>query len=155
MWCHMKMWKIKFFMVILKFWQFLSTWKLKHLPFFFTINFNTHSYRVRCVTAAVLNFISIVPQDFSKRKRIPDVQIQNVVFYGHMRYLQRVQVILSQLKFCFIFVMGTWNSFLCLSQARTWISNVICHDPFLCSMIWGERWLFVLLILVELLTINV
>ena len=37
-------------------------------------------------------------------------------------------------------------------QARNWISNVICHVSLLCSMIWGERQLFILLILVELLT---
>ena len=83
--------------------------KIKTSAIFFTVDFNTHSYRVRCVIAVALNFISIVPQDFSKRKRIPDVQIQNVVFYGHMRYLQRVQVMSSQ--FSFIFVMGTWNIF--------------------------------------------
>jgi hypothetical protein len=34
----------------------------------------------------------------------------------------------------------------CLSQASTWISNAICHGLFSCSMSWGERWLFVLLI---------
>jgi hypothetical protein len=36
-------------------------------------------------------------------------------------------------------------TFLCLSQARTLISNVICCGIFLCSMIWVERWLFVLM----------
>jgi hypothetical protein len=36
---------------------------------------------------------------------------------------------------------------LCLSQARTCISNAICCT-FVCSMIWGERWLLVLMILV-------
>ena len=30
-------------------------------------------------------------------------------------------------------------TFVCLSQARTWISNVICHGLFFCSIIWGER----------------
>jgi len=34
------------------------------------------------------------------------------------------------------------STFLCLSQDRTWISNVICCG-FLCLR-WGERWLFVL-----------
>jgi hypothetical protein len=38
-----------------------------------------------------------------------------------------------------------------LSQIRTGISNVV----FLCTMISGERWLFLLLKLVELLTITV
>ena len=33
---------------------------------------------------------------------------------------------------------------LCLFQARTLISNVICCGKFLCSMISIERWLFVL-----------
>ena len=47
-------------------------------------------------------------------------------------------------------------TFLCLSQATTWISNAICHGLlFLCSMSRGDRWLFILLILVELLTITV
>jgi hypothetical protein len=35
-----------------------------------------------------------------------------------------------------------------------WIFKVICRAHFLCSMIWDEKWLFVLLILVELLTIT-
>ena len=32
---------------------------------------------------------------------------------------------------------------MCLSQARTWISNVICHGLIICSMImiWSGRWL--------------
>ena len=34
------------------------------------------------------------------------------------------------------------STFFCLSQDRTWISNVICCG-FLCLR-WGERWLFVL-----------
>jgi hypothetical protein len=33
----------------------------------------------------------------------------------------------------------------CLSQARAWIFNITWS--FLCSMIWGERWLFIVLIL--------
>jgi hypothetical protein len=33
-----------------------------------------------------------------------------------------------------------------LSQARTWISNVICHGLILCSLTWGKRWFFILLI---------
>jgi hypothetical protein len=37
---------------------------------------------------------------------------------------------------------------------RTWISNAICHGLFLYSMVWGEMWLFILLILRELLTIT-
>jgi len=36
-----------------------------------------------------------------------------------------------------------------------WISNVIDCGFFMCSMVWGKRWLFVLLILVELLIITV
>ena len=40
------------------------------------------------------------------------------------------------------------DTFLCLSQARTWISNVI-----IVFFMLGERWMFVLLISVELLTI--
>ena len=42
---------------------------------------------------------------------------------------------------------------LCLSQARTWIASVICRCSFFfwCSVNSGERWLFLLLILVELL----
>ena len=46
-------------------------------------------------------------------------------------------------------------TFLCLSQAKIWISNVVFHGFFLCSVSEGERWLFILLILVELLTITV
>jgi hypothetical protein len=41
------------------------------------------------------------------------------------------------------------TTFLCLSQARTWISNVICCGIFLFSMNRGQRWLFVLLILAK------
>ena len=48
---------------------------------------------------------------------------------------------------------------LCLSPARTWISNVLCHGLLNFSVsegerweVRGERWLFVLLILVELLS---
>jgi len=39
-------------------------------------------------------------------------------------------------------------TFLCLYQARSWISNTICHGFFLCSVIWHQRLLFVLLILI-------
>jgi hypothetical protein len=52
----------------------------------------------------------------------------------------------------FVFYDLRWEvvaTFLCLCQARIRISKTIC------SMIWGERWLFVLFILVELLTITV
>jgi len=45
-------------------------------------------------------------------------------------------------------------TFLCLSQTRKIITNVMCYMVFLCPMIWGERWLFVLLILVDLFTIT-
>jgi hypothetical protein len=39
-------------------------------------------------------------------------------------------------------------TFLCLSQARTWISNVTCHGLFVfCEFSLDERWLLVLLIL--------
>ena len=34
------------------------------------------------------------------------------------------------------------DAFLCLSQARTWISNAIWHGYFFSSMIRYERWLF-------------
>ena len=37
------------------------------------------------------------------------------------------------------------TTFVCLSQARAWIFNITWS--FLCSMIWGERWLFIVLIL--------
>ena len=40
---------------------------------------------------------------------------------------------------------------LCLSQVRTYFSKL----SWSCSVSWGEMWLFVLLILVELLTITV
>jgi len=38
---------------------------------------------------------------------------------------------------------------LCLSQARTWISNIICRSLFifLFSMNWSEKWLFVLILI--------
>ena len=39
-------------------------------------------------------------------------------------------------------------------SSQNLVSNVICC-VFLCSMVWGEMWLFILLILVELLTITV
>ena len=56
--------------------------------------------------------------------------------------------------------IGTFNRFIpapfvCLSQSRTCISNVTCCCVFMCSKILGERWLFILLILLELLTITV
>lgn len=38
------------------------------------------------------------------------------------------------------------DRFLCLFQAITWISNTICH-----GLIWGEMWLLVLLISVDIL----
>ena len=73
---------------------------------------------------------------------------------------------------------------LCMSQARTWISNIVCRGLFCIQWVqmrgdccwgerwlllrwemivvevrddccWGERWLFVLLILVELFTVTV
>ena len=41
------------------------------------------------------------------------------------------------------FVWFNSATFLCLSQTRIWISNVICCGSFcVCSMIWGEMWLF-------------
>ena len=43
---------------------------------------------------------------------------------------------------------------LCLSQAKTWISNIIYHG-LISSMKWGEGWLFIMLIMVKLLTIIV
>jgi len=46
------------------------------------------------------------------------------------------------------------TTFLCLSQTRTWISNFMSWS-FICSMICGERELFILLRLVKLLTITV
>jgi hypothetical protein len=39
-------------------------------------------------------------------------------------------------------------------KANTWISKIICHIP-LCSMVWGESWLLVLLILKALFSIMV
>ena len=42
---------------------------------------------------------------------------------------------------------------LCLSQARTWISNICCGLFVLSEFSEYERWLFVLLILVELMTV--
>lgn len=39
---------------------------------------------------------------------------------------------------------------MCIYQASTWISNIIRHGLFLCSVVWGERWLYIMLILVEL-----
>jgi hypothetical protein len=56
--------------------------------------------------------------------------------------MRRVGILLTSL---------TLATFLCLSQARTWISNVICNCLLLCSMIWCQKWLFVLLILVLIL----
>ena len=47
------------------------------------------------------------------------------------------------------------TTLMCLFKVCTWIANVICFMDFLCSMISGEMWLFVLLMLVELLTITV
>jgi hypothetical protein len=42
----------------------------------------------------------------------------------------------------------------CLSQVRVWISNIIFSwSFFLCSVSYDERWLFVLLIIMELLTL--
>ena len=46
-------------------------------------------------------------------------------------------------------------TFVYLYQARYWIFSVICRCPPPSSMIWGERWLFILLILGELLSIAV
>ena len=44
---------------------------------------------------------------------------------------------------------------LCLSQSRTLISNAICCGLICVQWYWGEKRLFVLLILVDLLTITV
>ena len=47
-------------------------------------------------------------------------------------------------------------TFLCLSQAMSWISNVTCHGLFVFSELsYGEIWLLVLLISVELKTISI
>ena len=43
----------------------------------------------------------------------------------------------------------------CLSQARTWISSIICRGLLFCSVSEGESQLFNLLILMELLIISV
>jgi len=43
---------------------------------------------------------------------------------------------------------STTSTFLCLSQSQDMGSNVICHGLFYVQ--WVQRWLFVLLILVEL-----
>ena len=74
---------------------------------------------------------------------------QKSVFHIHVPSLTRTSVgFISFNRFNTV-------TLLCLSQARTWISNFICCGLFLCSMIWGERWLFALLILVELLVFTV
>ena len=39
---------------------------------------------------------------------------------------------------------------MCIYQASTWISNIIRHGLLLCSVVWGDRWLYIMLILVEL-----
>ena len=44
--------------------------------------------------------------------------------------------------------------FLCLSKNQDLDFQRHMSCSFLCSMIWGQRWLFVLLVLVELLTIT-
>ena len=44
--------------------------------------------------------------------------------------------------------------YMCLSPSRTMIPKDIGRSLFLCLMVWGERWLLVLLTLVELLTIT-
>ena len=75
---------------------------------------------------------------------IPEVQTEHNVTVGTFsRYYQD---------------RGGWDpnnqfnptTILCLSKTRTWISIHL-----LCSMVLGERLLFILLILVELLTITV
>jgi hypothetical protein len=39
------------------------------------------------------------------------------------------------------------DTYLCLSQARTWISNVILRFILLCSINWGESWYLVRLVI--------
>jgi len=85
------------------------------------------------------------------------------VFYCLFIYVLSLEIYLVSVFYCLlIYVLSLeiylaradgWDpinrfnsaTFVCLSQARTWISNVI----------WCERWLLALLILVELLTITV
>ena len=71
-----------------------------------------------------------------------------MIVCGLYEWKKSVQVLLS-----FVYICCRWRSnyqggvgilltsltlatFLCLSQARTWISNVICSRLSLCSMIW-------------------
>jgi hypothetical protein len=48
-----------------------------------------------------------------------------------------------------------YATFVCLSQARTWITTHYAVIFFSCWKIWGERVVFILLILVELLMVTV
>ena len=74
---------------------------------------------------------------------------QKSVFHIHVPSLTRTSVgFISFNRFNTV-------TLLCLSQVRTSISNIICCSLFLSSMTWCERWLFALLILVELLIFTV
>jgi hypothetical protein len=77
------------------------------------------------------------------------------VLYGPDFFVAiRIAIVDLTIKWGLWFQQFNNTTFLCLSKERTWIANTICHGLCFSSMIWGERWL-VLLILVELLNITV
>ena len=77
------------------------------------------------------------------------------VLYGPDFFVAiRIAIVDLTIKWGLWFQQFNNTTFLCLSKERTWIANTICHGLCFSSMIWGERW-SVLLILVELVNITV
>jgi hypothetical protein len=73
------------------------------------------------------------------------------VFYRLFIYVLPLPIQLSRGEIWDSINRSNPTPYVFLSLDYTCISNVICRRPFLCSVNWGERWLFVLLILGEYL----
>ena len=81
--------------------------------------------------------------------------IMNSLFVLKSNFKQKFQIKKKCYSGKFFVLAKCIYTFLYLFQATTWISKVICCGLVQCSVSGDKRWLFVLLILVELLIITV
>ena len=112
-----------------------------------TIFFSDMCSQVRQLTSC-LNLTSKNTETIASCKAVFEVvrSLIKGILYRCLKIMFMVYDMVSMLKYmCF------WH-FVC--PTRPWFSNVIWYGHFVFS-IWGDTWLFVILILVKLLTITV